>query len=382
MAKSGRSPLIYALGGMVTMAVAMGIGRFVYTPILPGMMDELGLSASAAGWIASSNYAGYLLGAFLAAGNWGQGREYPVALLSLLATAILTGAMAYTGNVPAFLVIRFLAGLASAFAFVFLSTIVFGRLAQAGRPDLQAVHFSGVGVGIATSSLMIAALGIAHAGWQAGWIWAAILAAMGFVAVALLIDREPASATRVQAEPPLPRTPAMLRIIVGYGLFGFGYIVTATFLVAIVRQGQMGSLFEALVWCATGLAIIPSVLVWNLIARRTGRVAAYSLACLVEAAGVIASVAIGGHAGPLIGGVLLGSTFVAITALGLQVAREIAVAAPRRAVALMTAAFGLGQIIGPIVAGFITDRTGTFTFASLIAAATLVAAALVVGRRG
>jgi len=374
---AARSPIVYALAGLIALAVAMGIGRFVYTPILPGMMDALGLSASDAGLIASANYAGYLLGAILAAGSWGQGRERAVALSSLAATAAMAAAMALTESLWLFLVIRFVAGVASAFVLVFLSTIVFARLALAGRPDLQAWHFGGVGAGIAVSSLMIGALLLAGAQWQAGWLGSAALSLAGALAVLAMVDRSAASDTRPPPEPAMPRSGPLTRIILAYGLFGFGYIITATFLVAIVRQGDGGPLFESGVWLATGLAGLPSVWLWGFVARRFGLARTFAAGCLVEAVGVAASVGLGGYAGPLIGGVLLGGTFIAVTAVGLQLGRQLAGEAPRRVLALMTAAFGLGQIVGPLVAGLVADRTGSFTAPSLIAALVLVVTAAV-----
>jgi predicted MFS family arabinose efflux permease len=371
-------PLRFALAGMIAMAVAMGIGRFVYTPILPGMMEELGLSAADAGWIASANYFGYLVGALAAAGGWAHGRERALMLFGLGASTLLAGAMGLTDAMSAFLAIRFLAGVASAFVMVFMASIVFSHLGAASRGDLQALHFGGVGLGIAVSAALMATLLAEHAGWTAGWFWSAAISACGFAAVALLVDRGPAANGLEGREPPLPKDSSLTKLILAYGLFGFGYVVTATFLVAIVRQGGGGRGFEATVWLATGLAGFPSVWLWQWIAARTGLTAAYAAACLVEAVGVAASVALGGSAGPLLGGLLLGATFIAVTALGLQAGRLLAPLAPRRLFALMTASFGVGQIIGPIAAGLLAEWSGSFFIPSLLAAAVLVVSGAIV----
>lgn len=370
-------PLRLAVAGMIAMTVAMGIGRFVYTPVLPAMMEQLGLSASDAGLIASANYLGYLAGALLAAGGWAHGGERGWMLGGIGLSAVFAFAMAATDSLAAFLALRFLAGVASAFVMVFLGAIVFSRLAEAGRPELQWLHFGGVGIGIAISGAAVGLSTAAGFGWQAGWLWAGALNAAGFAAVWLMVDRGPAATGATGREPPLPATRAMRGLILAYGLFGFGYIVTATFLVAIVRQGEAGHALEAWVWVATGLAGFPSVWLWNLAVRRIGLTETFALACLTEAVGVTASVSMGGTAGPLVGGVLLGGTFIAITAFGLQAGRRLAGRSPRRALALMTAAFGLGQILGPLAAGYAADLTGSFTAPSIGAAGALVLAAAI-----
>ncbi|TIL96150.1 MAG: MFS transporter [Mesorhizobium sp.] len=378
MKAASPSPLRLAFAGMIALAVAMGIGRFVYTPILPGMMEELGLTPADAGWIASANYLGYLVGALAAVGGWAHGLERLLMLAGLAATAVLTGLMGLADTMAAFLVIRFLAGVASAFVLVFMSSIVFGHLAAAGRNDLQALHFGGVGLGIAASSALMAILVTEQAGWPAGWFWSAAISACAIAVVALLLGSTATANGADGREPALPKGRSLVKVIVAYGLFGFGYIVTATFLVAIVRQGGGGRVFEAVVWMVTGLAGIPSVWLWQKIAAKIGLYRAYAWGCLVEVVGVSASVTMGGHIGPLLGGFLLGGTFIAITALGLQTGRHLAPQAPRRILASMTASFGLGQIIGPIVAGLLAQASGDFFLASIVAAAVLLLSGAVI----
>ncbi|CDX33360.1 conserved membrane hypothetical protein [Mesorhizobium sp. SOD10] len=371
------SPLRLALAGMVSLAVAQGIGRFVYTPILPGMMEGLHLTPADAGWIASANYLGYLIGALAAAGGWAHGRERMLMFAGLAASAVLAALMGLTETMAAFLVIRFLAGLASAFVMVFMASIVFSHLAVAGRNGLQALHFGGVGLGIAVSSALLAVLVAEHADWAAGWLWSGALSAVGLLVVMLLAGSATPANGVDGPEPALPKDRSLTKMIVAYGLFGFGYVVTATFLVAIVRQGGGGRVFEATVWMVAGLAGFPSTWAWQKLAGRIGLYAAYAATCLIEVVGVTASVAVKGAAGPLLAGLLLGGTFIAITALGLQTARQLAPQAPRRIFAVMTAAFGLGQIVGPIAAGLLAQASGNYTLASIMAAAALLASGVI-----
>ncbi|MGN6549965.1 MAG: YbfB/YjiJ family MFS transporter [Pararhizobium sp.] len=378
-ARSAPSLTRTAVAGSVAMATAMGLGRFAYTPILPGMMEGLHLSAAEAGWIASANYLGYLFGAVVAAYGWAAGHERRLGVGSVAATAVLLLAMALVTNVPAFVVIRFLAGVASAFVMVFTTGIVLGHGAAAGKAHVQSAHFGGVGLGIAVSSVMVGILaGALHGGWRSGWIGGFVLAAIGFLIVQSLLPSGLVRSGAARREPPLVWTRHLVATTLAYGIFGFGYIVTATFLVAIVRAQHGGHAFEALVWLVTGLAALPSVALWAPAARRFGLVATFTAGCVVEAIGVAASVLMPLPAGPLIGGLLLGSTFIMVTAYGLQIGRVLAPESPRRALAFMTAAFGIGQILGPIVAGYLAEWTGSFTLGSLAAAAGLVLSALII----
>lgn len=364
------------------MAAAMGFGRFSYTPILPGMISGVPLSAADAGFIASANFVGYLLGAVLAAYGWAAGRERLVALLSLLATAILLAAMAATDSVTIFAVIRFLAGMASAFAMIFTSSIVLSHGVAAGNDHVQAAHFGGPGAGIALSSVMVFLIGRGFhdgpGGWHADWIGGALFCAASLVLVFVLLPSAPARSAQAAKEPALVWNRPMVLITLSYGLFGFGYVITATFLVTIARLSATGPFIEFLCWLIAGLTSAVSLFAWKPLVRSLGLGGVYVAALLVQAAGVLATVVLPHSAAPLIGGALFGVTFLAVTAYGLQIGRKLSPESPRRILAMMTAAFGVGQIVGPVVAGWIAERTGSFTGPTMIAAAALIVCAALV----
>lgn len=378
VAGSAVSAVPVALGGMIALAGALGISRFVYTPILPVMAGALHLSKAQAGLIASANFLGYLVGALLAAVEGLPGTRRLWLLSALAVCGVTTVAMGATESLPAFLALRFLGGAASAFVMVFGSALVLERLAQARRPRLFAVHFAGVGIGIAVSSIVVSVATAYGADWTRLWTSVGCLVLLACLGAALLIpaDTPPLSASAHTAK---ARTgPGLASLIVAYGLFGFGYVITATFIVAIVRASPDMRAAEALVWLLVGLTAAPSVALWSHLSARWGLRTAYSVACVIEAAGVAASVLWPSVAGALVAAALLGVTFVGLTALGLAEARRLASADPRPALALMTAAFGFGQVIGPVLAGALSDLFGSFLLASLVAAGALLAAAAIV----
>jgi predicted MFS family arabinose efflux permease len=356
------------------MAAAVGVGRFVYTPILPLMVDDLGMTKATAGLLASANFAGYLAGALLAATSVVAGSRRRWLLAGLTASAITTAAMGETASTAAFKVLRFVGGAASAVALVFASALVLDGLAAAARSELSAVHFAGVGVGIAISAVLSSALSTLGGGWRSIWLAGGAISLVAVVLVARLIpDRGgPAPAATTGGH----RTDRRLAAFVtAYGLFGFGYIITATFLVAIVRDARHDRALEPVVWLVVGLTAAPSVAVWTWVARRTGIGIAFALACVAEAIGVAASV-MHTTAAVLLGAALVGGTFMGLTALGLIGARRLSAGDPRSTLALMTAAFGLGQIVGPAFAGLVHDATGSFVLPSLTAVAGLLLGAL------
>src|SRR5215475_5210570 len=366
-----KSPLTLALGGLLAMAAGIGVGRFVYTPILPPMVEALSLTKAEAGLIASANFVGYLAGALLAAMRLpGSRRAWLLGGLAL--NALCLAAMAGTTSLTAFLLLRLVAGVASAFCLIFSSALVLDRLAKAGRSGLSAVHFAGVGSGIAASAALVATL----ADWRSMWLASALLAVVAAIAVAAMIPADDAAAPTARAGSRGRLSSGFLILAAAYFLFGFGYIITATFLIDIVRSSPAIRHLEPYAWVLVGVGAAPSVVLWGALGRRIGILPAFAVASLVEAAGVAASVLWLQTMGVVIAALFLGGTFMGLTALGLIAAREAGEGDPRGRIALMTAAFGLGQIVGPAVAGFAYDATGSLVMPSLAAAVALVIAAL------
>lgn len=371
-----------AFGGMLALASAMGIGRFAYTPILPAMTEALDLSKAEAGLIASANALGYLAGALAAAAPRLPGSRRTWFLGALLVGAATTVGMGLVGLLPSFLLLRLLGGTANAFVLVLGSALVLEHLALAGRSSLLALHFAGVGLGIAASAIIITALEAAGAAWSVLWLVVGGTAAAVVPMVMWLVPGEAAALARpLSVAAPVAHRPSGIGwLALSHGLFGFGYAVTATFLVAVVRASPEAQVLEPVVWLIVGLAALPSTAAWGWAGTRFGPRHAYAAACLLEAVGVAAGGLWARPAGALLAAALLGGTFMGITALGFAAARALVPGDQRHTFALMTAGFGVGQIAGPLMAGLLLDRTGSFVIPSLVAAGALVVAALLITR--
>jgi predicted MFS family arabinose efflux permease len=358
-----------AVGGLLAMASAVGVGRFVYTPILPHMVDALHLTKSQAGLIASANFIGYLAGALLSAVKLpGTHRGWLVAALA--ANVACLAAMGLTADMALFLVLRAVAGLASAFALVFSSALVLHRLAVTGHGGLSAVHFAGVGTGIAASAILVAALN----DWHTMWFASAALAAAASLAVLLMVPADhPGQSGQVHHKTEL--SSGFWFLTAAYGLFGFGYIITATFIVAMVRGSKEIAGLEPYIWVMFGVSAAPSVALWTRLGSKIGILRTFAIAAIVEAVGVAASALFLTPATVILTSVFVGGTFMGLTALGLIAARE-GGGDPRGRIALMTASFSFGQILGPSFAGYMYDLTGSLAVPSLAAAGALVIAAL------
>jgi Uncharacterised MFS-type transporter YbfB len=335
-----------ALAGLCALAIAMGIGRFAFTPLLPLMQAEGALSLGEGGWLAAANYAGYLAGALTAVRVSGR-----FAIRAGLATiAVSTLAMGLGESFVAWLALRAVAGGASAWALIHVSAYSLERL----ELRLQGVVFAGVGAGIALAGLVCLPL----AGADAGWLALGALALAGAIGLWRSFGG-PHSHHRH------PGDGRSVLLVVCYGAFGFGYIVPATFLPAMARDLLGDAALFGWAWPVFGAAAALSTLIAPPLESRK----LWGNGHLVMAIGVAAPLALPSLTGMLIGAVCVGGTFMLITMAGLQEGRRIG---GPRLMAHMTAAFAVGQISGPVLVAALP----TLLPASLAACALLAASGL------
>ena len=367
--------------GLAALVVAIGIGRFLYTPLLPAMQaagtihPSSALSNATAGAIASTNYLGYLMGA-LTAGmiplRSGRDRRRWVGVALWLGVCA-TLAMGVASSLPAWFVLRGVSGLASGWAFVWVAALLMDWMPEAGHPNGNGWLFAGVGVGIALTGLVTPGL-VALGGWRAGW-WGMGLLAVPIVWWAMkglpLVDRMPAAVPATA--PGRPASFAFWGLVVAYALEGLGYVVMATFITAFFTRATSAAAADAS-WVLVGLAATPSVALWGHAARRWGVQRAVYAVYVIEGVGVLLPVFVGGLPAAGVASVLFGGTFLGVMGLILILGRAASPQNGARTVAQLTVAFGVGQLVGPAAAGWLTDRTHAFQPALLLSALVLLAA--------
>ena len=405
-----------ALAGLAALAVAMGIGRFAFTPILPMMLHDGVVDLPRASWLASTNYFGYLVGALLCTFDpWLRARvgmhgvaDGPARVRrGLAATVLLTLAMALPWP-AAWPALRFAAGVASAYVFVYSSGWCLAQLAARGAPQLGGVMFAGPGTGIVASGLLASAM----VSWQwrasTAWIIFALLAAALSAAAWHVFrrDNEAAPARRAEvapapaaettsrdaasvpateaqsAPPPLHGTAELATLAFAYGISGFGYIVTATFLPVIARAAIAGSPLIDLFWPIFGAGVVCGALLSSRLPAVPDQRLRLAGGYVIQAIGIGIGVAWPTESGFAIGSLLLGLPFTTLTFFTVQEVRRIRPHAAASTIGLVTAVWALGQALGPPMVAALLRQSGgdahtAFQRSLVIAAAALLAGAAI-----
>lgn len=375
------------IGGSIGLAVAMGIGRFAFTPILPAMQVATGLGPEGAGLLASINYLGYLVGA-MTVGLVRPGRARTAAFRTgLVLSAASTAAMGLVPGPAAdamlwWSVLRFVSGVASAGIFVLGIAMVLDALARLGREGAVGWLYAGVGIGISSAGFFVMLTG-ERLGWQGDWLALGAICAVLSLASWLWVVDPPASSTAPPADAATPApgsagaafsTPLLL-LAACYFLQGGGYIVTGTFLVAILKAMPETTALGEVAWILVGFGAMGSALVWTAVARRTSLWWGLILAHIVQIAGIVMPLT-GNPAAVALSAVLFGGTFVGIVSLSFALGRQLSAGSSNGVIAALTVLYGIGQIVGPLAAGYGVAHTGSFDSALVGAGATVAVGGL------
>jgi len=367
------APIVVVWVGLAALAVAMGIGRFSFTPLLPLMQQDSGVSIAQGSWLATANYVGYLVGALACTVSTPAPRR--TIQWGLVAIAALTAGMGLTGALWLWMAFRFLAGVASAYVLVGVSAWAMPILARRQKATWSGHVFSGVGVGILLAGVIGLTAGLMA--WRSQVTWVAlgtVAAVFALIIWPSLAGRESAPAATAASGPTAPLGRHAWVAALCYGCFGYGYIIPATFLPAQARAVIADPAVFGWVWPVLGAAaavstVLGARLLPVLSARRL-----WIYSKWVLAAGVVASVFATNLYVLLFAALCVGGTFVVITVAGIEEARRLGGAQAPRLIAVYTTAFAAGQIVGPLTVGALG---GGMTLPSLIAAGVLAASGLV-----
>lgn len=375
------SDLVIALAGLTALAIAIGIGRFAFTPILPMMQADLGLSVVDGGRLATANYIGYLVGAVSALVI----RIAPATAIrcALMVIGAATVAMAVTTHLAAWIALRACAGIASAWVLISVSTWSLEKLAHRHRPTLSSTPFAGVGLGIVIAGAVCLALLLAGGDSREAWIAMGICALL-LTALIWTVFRAPAAVetavVNASASRSAPWRAGAMTLVFCYGIFGFGYIIPATFIPAIARAYLADSLAFGWTWPVFGLAAAGSIFLAGSLLRICTARHLWIAGHLIMAAGIAVAAWSATLSAIFLAAVCVGGTFVVITMVGMREARAFGGGNGAGLMAAMTAAFATGQIAGPVLVGVTAGIGWSMKPMLWLASLSLAATALILWR--
>ncbi|WJV63906.1 MFS transporter [Pectobacteriaceae bacterium CE70] len=362
-----------ALYGMIVLALGMGIGRFLYTPMLPVMLHEGGFTFSQLSYIASANYAGYLVGSLLFSFNafHHTSRSRFQLLIAATSTGLLILAMSMTMHPTVVITIRFLAGVASAGMMIFGSMTV---LHYTRHPFVIASLFAGVGTGILLGNEYVI-VGLNY-GLSAKnlWLGASVMSAILLLLLVLLSPRQSVPLTVSVTRPVESQSIEWWQLALLYGMAGFGYIIVATYL-PLIAKGLIIPLLSEHLWSVVGVSIIPGCYGWLWAAGRWGILKSLSINLTIQ--GICVLLTLFSHSTLLLtlGCIGFGATFMGTTSLVMPLAKRLKTPRNINLIGLVTLTYGIGQVIGPLLTSALSSRSNAVATATVCGAVALFMAA-------
>jgi predicted MFS family arabinose efflux permease len=359
--------------GIFSLILVLGVARFAYTPLLPLMQQQAGLGVAEAGWLAAINYAGYLSGALIASRISSLVLKDRLYRIGMVLAIVSTLVMGLSTNLVVWAISRYVAGLTSAAGMLLGTGLIMNWLIRHNHRSELGIHFAGIGLGIAgcAGAVMLFSPWL---DWREQWFAFTALGCLLLVpALRWLPPPDTSGLTtsgqKLQDQPP---SALYLRVFMAaYFCAGFGYVVSVTFIVAIVNQLPGLDGWGNLVFLAIGIGAAPACINWDFIARRTGDLNALILAALLQIVGILLPVLVPGLGSAMLGSLLFGGTFIGMVSLVLSMAGRYYPGMPAKMMGKMTLSYGVAQIIGPAITGQIGAQFGSYNAGLYVAAAVM-----------
>ncbi|QAV24138.1 YbfB/YjiJ family MFS transporter [Proteus hauseri] len=359
-----------AFSGFLALVVAMGIGRFTFTPQVPLMIGEFQLTLTSASIVAAFNYLGYLAGSYdamkatrgvgyrLWAGLWG-------AVTITLLSACVTDAVMHS-------ITRFFIGWASGWTLVLVASWANELLARLNRPALSVAVYAGTGVGICISGV----LAVLIMKWQMsatqGWLIYGSLAFICAIYVSYHLPKPWLMSRDETKVEPLTLTIPMKKLIWGYTFAGFGYILPATFLSQMAAERFPGSFVAQFVWPIFGASAALCIGIAILTRHFLNTQLRLAITLWLQALGIIIALWIPSIIGLAIGAFLIGGGLMCAVQLAFLRGKELAPNHGRYIAGLLTTFYAVGQLVGPVISSLSTALTGKLEPALYVAFIVLI----------
>lgn len=361
------------LGAILFLVVAMGIGRFSLTPILPFLREAEGLSVEKGGWLASANYIGYFIGA-LWAGFIVKNQKKGLHMNAWICVISILG-MGIVNSFYIWLFLRLISGITGGLIFVLTSSMLLDYLARHSLTKWSGYVFSGIGIGIALSGILVPYLQ-KYFSWQGDFIGLSILSAVFVLSNHFLWQKlEDPSIEKMKGHTKKFWTGFMPWITIAYGLEGLGYIITGTFLVDMIHEMPSLQRYASYSWVIVGIGAIPSAPIWSILMAKYKPILILASAYILQIIGIILPIISTTIIGVMSSALLFGITFVGIVVLTTSYCRELYPTKSSSVVSTLTTYYAIGQIIGPLIAGKLATYFGGYN-STLIFAGSVITVAL------
>ncbi|MCH4460583.1 YbfB/YjiJ family MFS transporter [Staphylococcus haemolyticus] len=361
---------------MLALMIAMSISRFAYTPILPFMQQDTSMNNQNAGLLATFNYLGYLMGAIIPMFITIKSKVFDLKLYVMI-NVISVILMGFSEHFLIWSVLRIIAGITSGTIFVLASNVALEALRMANKQSISGILYSAVGIGIFSSSIFIFLYTQAQT-WKATWIILGVVALMAGIIILTSMKDNPSiskhSTSSNQKQGKALNRAFIIPFSIAYFFEGAGYIVTGTFLVALIKTIPAYADYAALSWMFVGLGAMPATLIWSLFAEKIGYKKAIYSALILQIISVGLPIFSHHMLGLIIASMLFGATFLGLTTLFMSKSQELMYHTNQKLnlVSLLTVIYSVGQMLAPMIAGLLIGDSNNYQLALTFAMILLI----------